>query len=74
MGDQRLDDADMGKAARRSAAERKSDDRPPADGLVADFSVVLASSDPVVQHAKSNLLKGRRKAIARTPLPPVWRL
>ena len=72
VGDQRLDDADMGKAARRSATERKSDDRPPADGLVADFSVVLASSDPVVQHAKSNLLKGRSKAIARTPLPPEW--
>jgi hypothetical protein len=61
VGNQRLDDADMGKAARRSTTERKSDHRPPAGGLVADVSVVLASSDPVIQHAKSNLLKGAQR-------------
>jgi hypothetical protein len=50
VGDQGSDNADMGKAACGPAAERKPDDRPPASRLVPDFSVVLASSDPMIQH------------------------
>jgi hypothetical protein len=59
VGDQCPDDADMGEAARRPTAEGKSDHRPAAGGLVGSF-LVLASSDPVIQHAANDLLKAQK--------------
>ena len=53
MGQQGPDDADMGEAARRAAAQRQSDhrlaDRAKAD-LVAAFSAALAASNQHIQH------------------------
>ena len=56
MGDQRPDDADMGKSARRAAAECQPDHRPPDAAqphLVTAIGAVLATPDPTIQHRTS---------------------
>jgi hypothetical protein len=55
VGDQRAQDADMGESARRAAAERKADHRPP-DAIqaygVTTIRLTLAASDQHIEHAK----------------------
>jgi hypothetical protein len=55
VGNQRTDDADMGKSARGAAAQRKTDHRPP-DAAEADLVVAvgafLATPHPIIQHRK----------------------
>jgi hypothetical protein len=56
MGDQRPDDADMGKSARRAAAECQPDHRPPDAAQphpVTAIGAVLATPDPTIQHRTS---------------------
>ena len=65
VGNQRPDDADMGKSARRAAAERKPDHRPPDAAephLVAAVGAVLAAPDQILQHL--NYLLGRASLFA----------
>ncbi len=53
MGNQRPDNADMGKSARGAAAQRQPDHRPPDAAkthLVAAVRAVLAASDQNFQH------------------------
>ena len=56
VGDQRPDDADMGKAARGAAAQRQPDHRP-ADAaepyLVVAVGALLAAAHPAIQHQNS---------------------
>src|SRR5690242_17433678 len=56
VGDQRPHNADMGKAARGAAAQRKPDHRPPnaaKSDLLAAVRSVLATPDQDIQHRKS---------------------
>ena len=56
MSDQRPHDADMGKAARGTAAQRKPDHRPPdaaQSHLLIAIGSVTAASDQDIQHRKS---------------------
>src|SRR5476649_623915 len=56
MGNQRPDDADMGKSARGAAAQREANHRPPDAAepyLVAATRVGLAAPDQIIQHRRS---------------------
>ena len=70
MGDQRPDDADMGKSARGAAAQRQPDHRPPdaaQTDLVAAVGAVLAAAHQDIQHRNS---PAARSIVAAALVPP----
>jgi hypothetical protein len=79
LGDQRADDADMGKAAGRPAAEHKPDTRPLCGCLsgcvrvhVHGLIAILSAASEKVEHVRFLSRNISRVARARKCFAPLW--